>query len=234
MDPIEELSTRIAGEISLSKKPSITMRKWRDLFGVTQSELANYLGTTPSVVCDYESGRRSSPGSKVIRKFVGAFIQADSDRGHPFLKSYKKSMAPDSGSDVILDMREFNTPITALDLCSKIKGEIAAGREYQNNLVYGYTAIDSIKAILELSSDEFPKIYGTTPQRALIFTKVSYGRSPLIAVRVSSVKPKVIVMHDVKNLDKLGEEIARLERLPIILTSTDLGEMLRRLRGISS
>jgi putative transcriptional regulator len=231
MEIIEELSTKIAGEISLSENPSTTIKKWRELFGVSQSELARYLNTTPSVVCDYESGRRKSPGTKVVRKFVDAVMRADEDRGYPFLKSYEKSHFSNIKSEVIIDLNEFKAPLTVAELCVVLNGEVVAGEDQLETMVYGYTVIDSIKAILELSSDDFLKIYGATTQRALVFTKVSYGRSPLIAVRVSSIKPKVIVMHGIREIDKLGLKIAKKERIPVILTNIGLEEMLKGLRG---
>ncbi len=230
MEIIADLSTKIAGEISLSKDPSKTIKKWRELFGVSQSELARYLNTTPSVVCDYESGRRKSPGAKVVRKFVYAVIQADADRGYPFVKNYEKSHLSQANSEVIIDLREFGSPLTVNSLCEAVSGEIVSGNEHHDTMVYGYTVIDSIKAILELSSDDFLRLYGATTQRALVFTKVSYGRSPLIAVRVSSIKPKVVVMHGVTEIDKLGQKIAKMERIPVILTNIELDKMLKDLR----
>ena len=230
METVTELSTRIAGEISLSEDPSKTIRKWRELFGLTQSELARYLKTTPSVVCDYESGRRRHPGTGVVKKIVDAVIQADSDRGSPFVKNYERSHTLGRGSDVIMDMREFAEPLSIADLCSAVSGEVVAGEQYSDSVVFGYTVIDSIRAILEFNSDDFFRLYGATTQRALVFTKVSYGRSPLIAVRVSSFKPKVIVMHGVSEIDKLGLEIARVERIPVIITDNSVDEIISGLR----
>lgn len=230
LESVAELSTMIAGEISLSEDPSKTIRKWRELFGLTQSELARYLKTTPSVVCDYESGRRKNPGTGVVKKIVDAVIQADSDRGSPFMKNYERSHIFQRRSDVIMDMREFATPLSVSDLCSAVSGEIVAGSEYSDSVVFGYTVIDSIRAILEFSSDDFLRLYGATTQRALVFTKVSYGRSPLIAVRVSSIKPKVVIMHGVSEIDKLGLELARVERIPVIITNISVEEIISGLR----
>jgi putative transcriptional regulator len=234
LEIIDELSTKIAGEISLSPAPSKTMKKWRELFGVSQSELARYFNTTPSVICDYESGRRKSPGTKVVRKFVNAVIRADEDKGFPFVKSYEKSHLPPSNTEVIIDMGEFNSPLTVEKLSHTLSGEVVAGKKYQDTKIYGYTIIDSLKAILELSAEDFLKLYGATTHRALIFTKVSYGRSPLIAVRVSSIKPKVIVMHGLSEIDKLGQKIATMERIPVILTNISLNKMLEDLRKQAS
>ena len=46
----------MAGEIVISDQPGQTLRKWRDIFKLSQKELANLLDVKPSVVCDFEKG----------------------------------------------------------------------------------------------------------------------------------------------------------------------------------
>ncbi|MEM2514517.1 MAG: helix-turn-helix domain-containing protein, partial [Candidatus Bathyarchaeia archaeon] len=57
----EELMRRIAGEIILSESPGRIMKKWRNLFELTQAEVARLMGISPSVLSDYENERRKSP-----------------------------------------------------------------------------------------------------------------------------------------------------------------------------
>ena len=45
----EQLTRRIAGEIVVSEKPGETMRKWREIFHLSQKEFANLLEVKPSV-----------------------------------------------------------------------------------------------------------------------------------------------------------------------------------------
>ena len=45
---MSKLSVAMAGEITLSKEPGKSMRKWREIFGVTQIELAEHLGISSS------------------------------------------------------------------------------------------------------------------------------------------------------------------------------------------
>ena len=49
----DALSEKIAGEITLSPKPGKTIRKWRNIFDISQTDLAKYLDLSPSVVSDY-------------------------------------------------------------------------------------------------------------------------------------------------------------------------------------
>ncbi len=73
----EQLREKIAGEITLSADAGKTIRKWREEFGISQQELARHLGISPSVISDYESGRRKSPGIVIIRRMVDGLIDLD-------------------------------------------------------------------------------------------------------------------------------------------------------------
>ncbi len=77
----DTLAKRIAGEIVLSTSPGQTMRKWRGLLGVSQTEIAAALELSPSVISDYETGRRRSPGSGFIKRYVEVLLGIDEDRG---------------------------------------------------------------------------------------------------------------------------------------------------------
>ncbi|MCL4331308.1 MAG: helix-turn-helix domain-containing protein, partial [Candidatus Thermoplasmatota archaeon] len=57
-----DIQEKIAGEITIAENPGETIRKWREEFQVSQLDLARYLEISPSVISDYESGRRKSPG----------------------------------------------------------------------------------------------------------------------------------------------------------------------------
>src|SRR5439155_3009414 len=66
------LREKIAGEIALSDQPGKTMRKWREELRISQTVLATHMRVSPSVISDYEAGRRTSPGIKTIHRLVDA------------------------------------------------------------------------------------------------------------------------------------------------------------------
>ena len=68
------LAKDIVGEIVLSERPEDVIRKWRNIFQISQKELAAELGMTSSVISDYESGRRKSPGIGMIKKYVNGNV----------------------------------------------------------------------------------------------------------------------------------------------------------------
>ncbi len=229
----EALAKRIAGEVTLSSDPGKTMRKWREIFGVSQTELADYLGVSSSVISDYEGGRRKSPGASTIRKFVEALLELDERRGGNVIKAFSKTIGSELPTSAILDIREFALPVTIKDLVSAVSGEVVANLHLLDRRIYGYTVVDSIQAILEMSAEEFLKLYGWTTERALIFTKVTTGRSPMIAVRVQGLKPAVVVLHGVKKLDELAVKLAERERVPLIISHAGSeGELVTKLRKL--
>ena len=222
---IEIIAKRIAGEIVLSSNPGSTMRKWRSLLQVSQVEVAQILRLSPSVISDYEAGRRRSPGSAFIRRFVGALLEIEESRGGRYIQQMAR-IAMDPG-DVILDIREFVAPITVKDICTALNCDILVGQSALEQEVYGYTVIDSIKAIQTLSGLDFYRIFGTTSERALIFVKVSRGRSPMIAVKISPFKPRIIILHGLKGeIDPLAVTLAKNEGIPLAISKSSSVEKL--------
>ncbi len=231
----EMLAKRIAGEIALSSNPGQTMRKWREIFGISQVELAKYLGVSSSVISDYEGGRRKSPGASTIRRFVKALIAIDAWRGGGVVKAFSKMVDGNIPTSAIMDIREFATPLTIGELVSAVKGEVVTGKGMMQRKIYGYTIVDSIRAIIEMSAADFLRLYGWTTERALVFTKVSTGRSPMIAVRVQGLKPAVVVIHGVKKLDDLAVKLAELEKVPLVISHLeDESSLISSLRKLVS
>ncbi|MFP3318029.1 MAG: helix-turn-helix domain-containing protein [Thermoplasmata archaeon] len=223
-----DLEEKIAGEIVISDDPGSTMRKWREEFKITQQELGKYMGISPSVISDYELGRRKSPGLKMIRKFVLALIAIDIGRGGEIVKKFKKNY----GSDAIIDIREFWKMVTREELTKIIEGNNLNPKADMKKPVYGYTMIDSIKAIIEFNSNDYIKIYGWSNERALIFTGVKYGRSPMVAIRAHPLKPGMVVFARPENVDSLSIKLAELEGLPLIITKLEDRDIIKRLRDL--
>ena len=235
-----ELAVRIAGEIVFSEDVGQALRSWRQRFMVSTTELAHYLNISPSVISDYESGRRKSPGIGFVRKVVSALIKIDEERGvritEPLKRLYTGSEAL---REAIIDIRDFVEPISVGEFCEKIKAELVVGEEAEFKPLLGYTVVDSIKLVLEVPSSDYLKLYGSTSQRAAIFVRVSTGRSPLVALKamqagLGSLKPGLIVLHGAKAVDKLAAIIAKNEGVPLALskapTQQELLSMLKSVR----
>ena len=226
---VDEFKQRIAGEIALSPDPGRTIRKWREEFGLSQHQLAEAMGVSPSVVSDYESGRRKSPGVNVGRTMVDAFFELDIPNGSPVISRYN----PDYKLDFIISMDEFAGGVPIDDFIKAIDGKNLNPDRVMSKSVFGYTAVDSIKAILSLGSEDYLKIYGTNTERALIFTDVHYGRSPMIAVRAHPLTPAMVVYVKPDAIDPLAIKLARLEGIPLVTTELSVEEIVGRLDALA-
>ena len=224
----EQLREKMAGEIVLSVDAGKTIRKWREEFGVSQQELAKYMGVSPSVISDYESGRRRSPGIVIVRRLVDGLIALDEASGGKILKKYDLG----EKSDCIISIKEFKTSFRGSDLVQVIEGEPLTKSISLDMDIHGFTIIDSMKAITALSSMDYLKIYGWSSERALIFTGVKFGRSPMIAIRAHPMKPALVVYHRPEHVDDLAIRLATLEGLPLVKTTLPIQTLVERLERI--
>ncbi len=225
---VNELKEKIAGEITLSPDPGKAIRKWREEFGLSQHQLADAMGISHSVISDYESGRRKSPGVAVIRKMVDAFIKLDMDNGSNTITKY----LPNHRMDCVLAMDEFNEGIEEKRFIEAISGKNLNTDKLPAKRIYGYTIVDSIKAILNLSSEDYLKIYGWSIERALIFTNVHFGRSPMVAIRAHPLTPAMVVYQRPEQTDPLAIKLAKLERIPLVSTNLTVEEIVVRMNQL--
>lgn len=213
----DKVAKDVVGEIVLSESPEGVIKKWRNIFQVSQKSLANELGITSSVVSDYESGRRKSPGIMVIKKYVNALLDIDERHGGNVIKGFAKNLNTPRISDAIIDIKEFSTGMEIKDFCSKIGANFIANDD-EKKYIYGYTVIDSLKAITEFSSQEMIKLYGMTTQRGLVFTKVSTGKTPMVAIKLTNLHPSLVVLHGLAEVDDIAKRIAEVENIPLAVS----------------
>src|SRR3989338_10065796 len=109
---MEKVKQEIAGEIALSDDAGATMKKWREIFSITQVELSKHLGITVSTISDYEGSRRKSPGTVVVKRFVNALFEIDSKKGSPITQKLTEKEKP---TDQYFEVHEFARGITLKD-----------------------------------------------------------------------------------------------------------------------
>jgi putative transcriptional regulator len=224
----DQVREKVAGEICLSEEPGKTIRKWREQFHISQQELSKHLGVSPSVISDYEAGRRKSPGIVTVRKIVDAFLDIDEKTGGQVLKQYSLAAKTDS----IISIKEFAKEVLATELVDKIDGDNLTPAIALDKHIHGYTVIDSIRAITSLSSFDYLKIYGWSSQRALVFTGVKFGRSPMIAIRAHPLKPAMVVYQKPEQVDELAIRLAELEGIPLIRTELPVSDLIEGLQSL--
>jgi putative transcriptional regulator len=229
----EDLAHRIAGEITLSEDPGATLRKWRTDFDISQTDLAANLDVSSSVISDYESGRRESPGIGIVRRLVTALLDVDEARGGSRIRQYGRVLSAGFDGDIVYDLREYSTALPiedfyeALDATEIVRGD----RDYVN----GHTVINSIQAITRLTNEEFYRLYGQSTDRALVFTDVTRGESPLVAMRVVTPTPNAVVLHGIEE-DDLWEhagDLANVDGFSLAVSTRDLDAALDDLQALA-
>jgi putative transcriptional regulator len=222
----QTLKEKIAGEITLSTEAGSTIRKWRNLFAISQKELALVLDVSPSVISDYEAGRRQSPGIATVRKIIDALIEIELARGGENLKRFED----EEDTSAIISIGEFSSAWSVERFIEITDSEcLNAESVDMDRQIFGYTIIDSIKAITSYSSNDYMKVYGWSTERALLFSGVHYGRSPMIAVRAHPMKPAIVVYIQPENVDDLAVRLAELEHIVLLRTDVKPDELAKRL-----
>ncbi len=225
---MDDFRGMIAGDIALANDPGKAIRRWRDEFDLTQHQLADIMGVSHSVISDYESGRRKSPGVNVVRKMVDSFVEIDRSKGSPVMSKYM----PHTKVECVIDMGEFTGGIDSDYFIRLISGKNLNPDGLPSKKIYGYTIVDSLKAILTLGSEDYLKIYGKSIERALIFTNVHYGRSPMVAIRAHPLTPAMVVYQRPENTDPLAIKLSRLEGIPLVTTTNTIDQLIAKFKKI--
>ncbi|MDN7025918.1 helix-turn-helix domain-containing protein [Methanoculleus sp. FWC-SCC1] len=226
-----QLAEKMAGEITLSDSPGKALKKWRMSFGIPQGVLAERLEVSPSVISDYESGRRKSPGTAIVGKIVDTILAIDEDNGGKYINKFSKILYSEFDEDVIYDIHEYASPVALEDFARVTRCTLLCGSPDQ--VIYGYTVINSLNAIMQLSASEFNRIYGWSTERALIFTDVSNGKSPMVAIRVTPFKPRCVVLQGIEpeQMHPLIPRLAERDRITVLCTQLDVETIISSLRG---
>jgi len=69
----------------------------------------------------------------------------------------------------------------------------------------------------------------------MIFTKVSTGKSPMVAIRVTNLKPGAVVLHGLRKeeVEPVAIKMAEVDRIPLVATTMDLDQIIQLLRKYS-
>jgi putative transcriptional regulator len=221
-----ELAERMAGEVVVSDEPGATLRKWREEFETSNATLAAELDVSPSVVSDYEAGRRD-PGIGFVRRVVTALLDIDERRGGARIRQHARVLSAGFESEVVYDLREYSARVPlsrvfdAVDASPLVEGD-------RDRTVAGHTVINSVEAIRRLSSDDFYRLYGRSTERVLVFSAVTRGESPLVALRVVPPTPGAVLLHGIAPGDVWDHApaLARADGYALATTSVDLETLL--------
>ncbi len=225
-----QLAEKMAGEITLSDSPGHALKKWRVNFEIAPGVLSDRLGVSPSVISDYESGRRKSPGTAVVGKIVDTLLSIDEEDGGRHIQKFSTMLFSNVDDDVIYALHEYDAAVPLDKFADAIGCTLLCGS--MDQVIFGYTVVNSLNAIMQLSSEEFNRIYGWSTERALVFTNVSTGKSPMVAIRVTPFKPRCVVLQgiDAPDVHPIVAKMAEKDRITVLCTSMDVDNIVSILR----
>lgn len=132
-----QLAEKMAGEITLSDSPGHALKKWRMNFEIAPGVLSDRLGFSPSVISDYESGRRKSPGTAVVGKIVDTLLAIDEGDGGKHIQKFTNLLFTSVEDDVIYDLHEYETAIPLQKFADAIGCTLLWGS--MDKIIFGYT-----------------------------------------------------------------------------------------------
>ena len=225
-----QLAEKMAGEITLSDSPGHALKKWRMNFEIAPGILADRLGVSPSVISDYEGGRRKSPGTAVVGKIVDTLLTMDEENEGKHIQKFSTMLFSNVEDDVIYDIHEYAAAIPLKDFSDAIGCTLLCGS--MDQVLFGYTVVNSLNAIMQFSSDEFNRIYGWSTERAVVFTNISTGKSPMVAIRVTPFKPRCVVLQgiDTNDVHPIVEKMAERDHITVMCTIMDIDKIVSTLR----
>ncbi len=227
----EEIAKKIAGEIALSETPGQAMKNWREFFGASIRELAKIMGISPGVVSDYEKGKRM-PGSKFIKRYVEALLKYDERHGWKGLSKLAETIW---GVGIkALDIYEFKRPVRFEEIVTAAQGYVVNSLFEPENTLKGFLMFDSLTIIEEFSPQDFAMMMTLAQNKVLVFTGVTTGKPSMVAIRISYIKPSMVLLHKPVKLDRLAVRLSEKEGIPLVVSlSPSVAELKRRLRSLA-
>ena len=74
------------------------------------------------------------------------------------------------------------------------------------------------------------KLYGLTNERALIFLGSHSGKTAMVALKITNLRPKLVVLQGKEKVDELAKRIGEIEGISIGKTDVDKDDILKKLK----
>ncbi len=229
MNPIvrDLIGKKIAGDIVYSPDPGAALKKWRKRFRITQRDIAIKIGIMPSVISDYESSRRKSPGIRVVKRLIDVLMLIDEERGGKTLSELSSEFLQANITDAVLDMQDIGEkPVGFLDKKLELDYFVKPGKTRAN----GYVLLDAYKAVTNMSYPELVRMFSLANDAILILANVNNGRTSLPIIKITGLRPSLVVLLTKSRPDELAVKVAEAERIGLATSPLKPEEVMERLR----
>lgn len=219
------------GDIASNEKYGIIIKKWRELFNITQSKLARELNIKQSVISDYENNRRKSPGISFLRKYCISLIRIGKDDKNEEYNSILKMLnIKDKKRKLIRgSFEKLKSNKELLDFFKAHQIILPKKESYFKNFLFFsdnvssvLTSFPSYKLLKNLKSDE---------KTVFIFSNVKSGKIPLIILQIISKlnkmnMPKLVVFQSEKfKITNFTKKYARKNNISIMISKLNVDKL---------
>jgi len=214
-DAILKLKQEIAGEICIAENSGNALKKWQNIFEVSQISLARQMKLTGSTISDYENGRRNNPCINFVQRFVNALIDLDLKRKAQIIK--KLIVLP---QEQLFETKEFKKGIK-IKHTDGLKDLEQINSKNPNDFIFGITFLDALN-ISEFESSDLQKIYGKTNKRIIYIQNASNFLAIHLFLKAlklaTNLNPGIIILET--SLDNTDEILKVLDiNVPIYIST---------------
>ncbi len=220
-EEINKLKQEIAGEIATSPNVSGALKKWQNIFEITQRTLAREMKITSSTLSDYENSRRQNPSIQFVQKFVNALINTDAKHNCQILKKLISVQSLNS-----FETKEFKKAIK-IRHTDGLKEFVQINTKNPNEPIYGLTIIEQ-EYLQNTEFQDLGKLFGKTNKR--IFYFCSAKNLELLAMFMRALKtiagqlPSAIVL-ELPETEKENAQKIIDTNLPLFITQKTKDEI---------
>ncbi|VVB75465.1 Uncharacterised protein [Candidatus Tiddalikarchaeum anstoanum] len=226
----QELFQRILGDVVANEEYGLVMKKWRELFSVTQAEIAGKLDVKPSVISDYENSRRRSPGIVFIRSYVNALIVLGELRNKDLHDSVKKELDIKKANDNLI-IKTFNKPKNNSYLIKLLRAKPVTKTNSSaiNGLIFFHDNISRV--LMKLPTYKLLNEMKKVGSYAYIFSNVKSGNLPLILLTLlskinkTSMPALVIFQSDSFKPSNFSKKTAEKKNITLAVTGKDVKDI---------
>lgn len=226
-DEILNLKQEIAGEICISENPGNTLKKWQNIFEITQIGLARQIKISASTLSDYENGRRNNPGIQFIKRFVNTLIEIDLKRKGMIIK--KLITLP---QEQLFETKEFKKGIKIKNTFG-LKDLPQANTKNAKELVFGITYLDA-QIIPDLELSDIQRLFGKTNKRILyISNSQDFSLINLFLKNqkmITNLNPTILILETKKPKEEINKIIDI--NVPIFITDKNKEEIKNMLKDL--
>lgn len=217
----------ILGDIAANENYGLVMKKWRDLFNITQSRIAKELDIKQSVISDYENNRRRSPGIEFLRKYTISLVTV----GKKEKKKEFESVIEDLGlkkEKKKLFVGEFEQAMACKKVLNLLKATQILSQPVQSDFKNYIFFSDKISNIMtKQPSYKLLKNLNNKTETVFIFSNVKTGKVPLILLKMLSKlnkleMPKLLIYQSNSfKLSSFARKLAKNNNISIGVTKED-------------